>query len=134
AAQLACSSVTVVARRAAAVDELRPVAGALGVALTSAGWADAHRHLSAAEVAVSTVPKGVADPLAAEVAWRPGAVFFDALYDPWPTPLAASAVAAGLRVVSGLDLLLAQAVGQFEQFTGVAAPVEAMRAALTAAR
>ncbi|MGC4749381.1 shikimate dehydrogenase [Micromonospora sp. DT201] len=132
AAQLACPSVTVVARRAAAIDELRPVAGALGVTLTSAGWADAHRHLSAAEVAVSTVPKGVADPLAGAVAWRPGAVFFDALYDPWPTPLAASAVAAGLCVVSGLDLLLAQAVGQFEQFTGVAAPVEAMRAALVA--
>ncbi|GGO23119.1 shikimate dehydrogenase [Micromonospora parathelypteridis] len=134
AAQLACSSVTVVARRAAAVDELRPVARALGVALTPAGWADAHRYLSAAGVAVSTVPKGVADPLAGAVAWRPGAVFFDALYDPWPTPLAASAVAAGLRVVSGLDLLLAQAVGQFEQFTGVAAPVEAMREALLAAR
>ncbi|MEU7675567.1 shikimate dehydrogenase [Micromonospora taraxaci] len=134
AAQLACFSVTVVARRSGAIDELRPVADALGVALTPAGWADAPRHLSAADLAVSTVPKGVADPLAAEVAWRPGAVFFDALYDPWPTPLAASAVAAGLRVVSGLDLLLAQAVGQFEQFTGVPAPVEAMRQALTAAR
>ncbi|GAB4101122.1 shikimate dehydrogenase [Micromonospora taraxaci] len=134
AAQLACFSVTVVARRSGAIDELRPVADALGVALTPAGWADAPRHLSAADLAVSTVPKGVADPLAAEVAWRPGAVFFDALYDPWPTPLAASAVAAGLRVVSGLDLLLAQAVGQFEQFTGVPAPVEAMREALTAAR
>jgi shikimate dehydrogenase len=72
--------------------------------------------------------------LADAVAWRPGAVFFDALYDPWPTPLAASAVAAGLRVVSGLDLLLAQAVGQFEQFTGVAAPQAAMAAALAAAR
>ncbi|MET8465950.1 shikimate dehydrogenase, partial [Micromonospora zamorensis] len=115
------------------VDELRPVAGALGVELTPAGWADAHRHLSAGEVVVSTVPRGVADALAGTVAWRAGAVFFDALYDPWPTPLAASAVAAGLRVVSGLDLLLAQAVGQFEQFTGVAAPVEAMRIALRTA-
>ena len=57
------------------------------------------------------------------------AVLFDAVYDPWPTPLAAAA-AAGLRVVSGLDLLLAQAVRQFELFTGVAAPVAAMREAL----
>ena len=83
---------------------------------------------------VSTVPKGVADPLAGAVDWRPGAVFFDALYDPWPTPLAAAADAAGCRIVSGLDLLLAQAVGQFEQFTGVAAPRAAMAAALAAAR
>ncbi|SCE68748.1 shikimate dehydrogenase [Micromonospora coriariae] len=129
AARLASSSVTVVARRAEAVDDLRPVAEALDVPLSAGAWADAPRHL-AAEVVLSTVPKGVADPLADAVTWSPGAVFFDALYDPWPTPLAASARAAGLRVVSGLDLLLAQAVGQFEQFTGVAAPVEAMRTAL----
>ena len=61
-------------------------------------------------------------------------MLFDVLYDPWPTPLAASAQAAGCRIVSGLDLLLAQAVGQFEQFTGVPAPVAAMRAALEQAR
>lgn len=134
AARLACSAVTVVARRAEAVDELRPVAGALGVALTFAPWADAPRQLVAADVVVSTVPKGVADPLAGAVAWRPGAVYFDALYDPWPTPLATAANGAGCRIVSGLDLLLAQAVGQFEQFTGVAAPRAAMAAALTAAR
>jgi len=35
--------------------------------------------------------------------------------------------------VSGLDLLLAQAVRQFELFTGVEAPVAAMRDALHAA-
>ncbi|MCG5472791.1 shikimate dehydrogenase [Micromonospora sp. LAH09] len=134
AAQLGCPSVTVVARRPEATDELRPVADALGVALTPAGWADAPRRVSAADLVVSTVPKGVADPLVGVVVWRPGAVFFDALYDPWPTPLAAAALTAGLRVVSGLDLLLAQAVGQFEQFTGVTAPVGAMAAALTAAR
>ncbi|WP_405434018.1 shikimate dehydrogenase [Micromonospora sp. NBC_00617] len=134
AARLACSSVTVVARRSEAVDELRPVADALDVALTGGAWADAPRHLAVADVVVSTVPKGVADSLAGVVTWRPDGVCFDALYDPWPTPLAASARAAGLRVVSGLDLLLAQAVGQFEQFTGVAAPVVAMREALVAAR
>ncbi|WP_435206381.1 shikimate dehydrogenase [Micromonospora sp. bgisy143] len=133
AARLACPSVTVVARRAEAVDELRPVADALDLALTGAGWSEAAR-LTDADVVISTVPKGVADPLAGTTTWRPGGVYFDALYDPWPTPMADSAVAAGLRVVSGLDLLLAQAVGQFEQFTGVAAPVEAMREALVAAR
>ncbi|WP_435819802.1 shikimate dehydrogenase [Micromonospora taraxaci] len=133
AAQLGCPAVTVVARRPGAIDELRPVADALGVVLTAAGWADAQHHLATADLAVSTVPKGVADPLADAAAWRPGTVLFDAIYDPWPTPLAASAAVAGLRLVSGLDLLLAQAIGQFEQFTGVAAPVEAMRGALAAA-
>jgi shikimate dehydrogenase len=60
-------------------------------------------------------------------------VLLDALYHPWPTPLAEAAAAAGCRVVSGLDLLLAQAAGQFTLYTGVAAPVDAMRAALMAA-
>jgi shikimate dehydrogenase len=84
-------------------------------------------------VIVATVPKGVADGLAAEIEWRSGAVLFDAVYDPWPTPLAAAAALAGCRVVSGLDLLLAQAVRQFELFTQTEAPVAAMRDALHAA-
>ncbi|WBB69693.1 shikimate dehydrogenase [Micromonospora sp. WMMD812] len=133
AAGLGARGATVVARRPGAVAQLRAVADAVGLPLAGAGWADAARYAEA-DVVVATVPKGVADPLAAAVDWRAGTVLFDALYDPWPTPLAAAAVAAGCRVVSGLDLLLAQAVGQFEQFTGVAAPRAAMAAALAAAR
>ncbi|BCJ74137.1 shikimate 5-dehydrogenase [Catellatospora sp. IY07-71] len=131
AAQLGAESLTVYARRPEAIDELRPVAAAMGVPLTAAGWAAAE-ECAAADVVISTVPKGVADPL--QVPWRPKTVLFDALYDPWPTPLAAAAQRAGCRIVSGLDLLLNQALGQFEQFTGVAAPVEAMRGALREAR
>jgi shikimate dehydrogenase len=133
AAAVRAPSVTVVARRPEAVASLYPVAEALGVVLTGAPW-EAATAVADADVVISTVPKGVADPLAAGVRWRASTVLFDALYDPWPTPLAASAAAAGARVASGLDLLLAQAVGQFELFTGVApAPVEAMGAALRAA-
>jgi shikimate dehydrogenase len=134
AAALGAPEVTVVARRPEAVRELRPVGDALGVPVRAAAWGDAPGALAAADVAVATVPKGAADALATAVAWRRGSVLFDAIYDPWPTPLAASAAAAGCRVVSGLDLLLAQALGQFEQFTGVRpAPEAAMRNALTAA-
>ncbi|QKW17115.1 shikimate dehydrogenase [Verrucosispora sp. NA02020] len=133
AARLGATGVTVVARRPVAVDELAPVATALGLTLTAASWADA-AELTDVDLLISTVPKGAADELADVVRWRPGTVLFDAIYDPWPTPLAASAAAAGCPVVSGLDLLLAQAVGQFEQFTGVPAPRAAMATALTAAR
>jgi shikimate dehydrogenase len=135
AAQAGAAAVTVVARRSEAVAELRPVAEAVGVPFHGAGWAEAPAHAAAADVVISTVPKGAADPLAGEVAWRSSTVLFDALYDPWPTPLASAAASAGCRVVSGLDLLLAQAIGQWERFTGVApAPRAAMRAALVAAR
>ncbi|MCW2638742.1 MAG: Shikimate dehydrogenase [Dactylosporangium sp.] len=125
--------VTVYARRREAIAQLEPVAAALGVELAGADWGAAAR-CAEAQVVISTVPKGVADDLAGAVRWLPSVVLFDALYDPWPTPLAAAAARSGCPIVSGLDLLLAQAVGQFERFTGVPAPVESMRAALTAAR
>jgi shikimate dehydrogenase len=125
--------VTVYARRREAIAQLSPVAAALGVELTGAAWSEA-ANCADAQVVISTVPKGVADVLAEQVRWRPSVVLFDALYDPWPTPLATAAARAGCPVVSGLDLLLAQAVRQFEQFTGLPAPVEAMREALAAAR
>lgn len=130
AAELRVASVSMVARRPEAVAELMPVAEALGLRLTHRPWAEAAAALAAAELVVSTVPKGVADPLARQVPWRAGTVLLDVLYHPWPTPLAAAAAAAGVRVVSGLELLLAQAVRQFTLFTGVPAPVAAMRAAL----
>ncbi|MFG1609001.1 shikimate dehydrogenase [Actinoplanes sp. NPDC049265] len=133
ASLLGAPRVTLVTRRPAAASELAPVAAALGIALDPLDWAAAPGAF-AADAVISTVPKGAADDLATAVHWRPGTVLFDAIYDPWPTPLAAAATAAGLRVASGLDLLLAQALSQFEQFTGVRpAPESAMRDALTAA-
>jgi shikimate dehydrogenase len=128
------AGVTVYARRVAvAAAALGPVAAALGVVLRTVGWADA-ALCTDADVVISTVPKGVADDLVAVIRWRPSVVLFDAIYDPWPTPLAASAADAGCPIVSGLDLLLTQAVHQFVLFTGRPAPVEPMRAALAAAR
>ena len=127
AAGFAVPRVRVYARRAGAVDAMRPGAEHLGVELVYLGW-DLAAGCAEADLVISTVPKGVADPLTP--AWGPSSVLFDALYDPWPTPLAASAAAAGCRIVSGLDLLLYQAVRQFTMFTGVGAPLVAMRVAL----
>lgn len=70
-----------------------------------------------ADVLVSTVPDGGSDALADELA-ASAPVVFDAIYDPWPTVLAAAAERAGARVVSGLDLLAGQAVEQVRLMTG----------------
>lgn len=141
AATLKAREVILWSRLGGSGDALPPVADALGVPLRrrdwpwqAAQWADADDG-AGADVVISTVPKGAADHLAdPDVRWRPGTIVFDVVYDPWPTPLAKSAQSAGARVISGLDLLLAQAVGQFEWFTGLPAPLERMRAALIAAR
>jgi len=85
-----------------------------------------------ADVVVSTVPVDALTPALVN-RWRETPVLFDVVYDPWPTPLVAAARDAGGDVVTGLDLLVHQAVLQFELFTGQAAPLEAMRAAGEAA-
>ena len=83
----------------------------------------------AAEIVVSTVPATAQTPeVLAAVDEVP--VVFEVLYDPWPTPLAAEATRTGRVLVTGLDLLVHQAVLQVELMTGVArAPLEAMRRA-----
>jgi shikimate dehydrogenase len=104
----------------------------LGVAVRTEDWTDAARAL-ASPLVISTTPAGAADALAGSVPEGPGALF-DVLYDPWPTPLAAAWAVRGGAVLGGLDLLVHQAVLQFEQMTGRApAPLAAMRAAGEAA-
>lgn len=83
---------------------------------------------AAAEVLISTIPHLVAAGYAEALAGVP--VLLDAIYDPWPTPLAAAVTAEGGRVISGLQMLLHQAFAQVEQFTGLPAPREVMAAAL----
>ncbi|QSR31548.1 shikimate dehydrogenase [Nocardioides sp. S5] len=86
----------------------------------------------AADIVVSTIPAAAQVPdLLRRVAGVP--VVFEALYDPWPTPLAAAALASGRVLVGGLDLLVHQAALQHELFTGVSAPLDVMRAAGRAA-
>ena len=87
--------------------------------------------LPAADLVISTLPGGAADPLSA-TRWKPDTMVLDVVYTPWPTSFAGSALAAGCPVVSGLTVLLYQAVAQVELMTGHPGPVEAMRAALVA--
>jgi shikimate dehydrogenase len=69
------------------------------------------------DVLVSTVPASAQVPeLLAAVAEIP--LVFDVVYDPWPTPLAAAAERSGRTVLSGLDLLVAQAINQVVAMTG----------------
>ncbi|GAA2593611.1 shikimate dehydrogenase [Streptomyces roseoviolaceus] len=120
--------IAVYVRSEARAAEMRQWAERLEVSVRIADWADAEQALRAPLV-ISTTPAGVTDALARSVPDRPAALF-DVLYDPWPTTLAARWSAYGGAVVSGLDLLVHQAVLQVEQMTGQApAPLDAMRKA-----
>lgn len=59
--------------------------------------------------------------------FRPGQVVFDIVYNPLETRLLADARSRGLKVISGVEMFINQAVLQFRHFTGVDAPVEVMR-------
>jgi shikimate dehydrogenase len=129
--ELGHHSPIVLVRNLAHTGELRETAERLGVRpVISDGLFT--EPLPAADLVISTLPGGAADPLNA-TRWQPGTMVLDVVYAPWPTSLAGSALAAGCPVVSGLTLLLYQAVAQVELMTGCAAPVEAMRTALVAA-
>lgn len=111
---LGCRTVTVVARSPERAGALRSLCDACGIELRVVGWQD---PVPESELLVSTVTAGAADDRAAAVA-ATAPVVFDVLYDPWPTPLATAAAAAGAVVLDGLHLLAHQAVGQVRLMTG----------------
>ena len=61
--------------------------------------------------------------------WGNGSVVADLVYGEGETALIRAAREAGARVVDGLEVLVRQGALSFERWTGVPAPLEAMRAA-----
>jgi shikimate dehydrogenase len=124
-AELGVQHISIVARDLDRAAPLLDLGSRLGV---DTRWVELGAPLAGVAVVVNTIPADVAARYADTVTRTP--VLLDAIYDPWPTPLARAVTAAGGRVISGLQMLLNQAFAQVEQFTGLPAPKEAMIAAL----
>lgn len=129
-AELGVSDITVAARNADNAARVVTLATEVGVAarfcaLDSPALSES---AAAAAVMVSTLPAEVAARYAPILARVP--VLLDAIYNPWPTPLAAAVSGAGGTVVSGLQMLLHQAFSQVELFTGMPAPRAEMTCAV----
>ncbi len=118
--------VTVYGRRQAAADEVAMLAaGGVGrVGQPVAGSWD----LLVNATPVGTWPDTGASPVP-PAALGGGRAVYDLVYKPVRTSLLAAAEAAGCVTIGGLEMLVAQAVEQFEWWTGLAAPLEAMRSA-----
>jgi len=131
-AELGATAITVVARDPQKASRLVDLGARLGVATRFCGLDsdELAARVADSEVLVNTLPADVAARYAGVLAPIP--VVLDAIYDPWPTPLAAAVAAAGGQVVGGAQMLLHQAYAQVEQFTGLPAPREAMACALEA--
>jgi len=120
--------VVVAARREAAASEAATLAHGDAIA-----WADRADAAAAAEVVVNATPVGMAGDVDLPIpstALRSGHVVVDLVYEPLETPLLAAARALGAQAVGGLGMLVHQAALQVEIWSGRAAPIDAMRAAL----
>ena len=70
------------------------------------------------DLIISTVPESVSDSLVGDFPSMPAGIFFDVLYNPWPTLALKTWSSLGGQVVDGLDLLIHQAIDQVAIFSG----------------
>ena len=123
--QLGYSRVSVYARSLHKLGSVQEAADRLGVQLSTVALAEfpveqkARRH----NPVISTLPARAADDWASQLSGLKGAsathrpVLLDVAYNPWPSALASAWEASGGAVVSGLEMLLYQAVEQVLLFT-----------------
>jgi len=99
---------------------------------------DLAKALAAISILINATPVGMGEPLASPLSAElvahlpPSALVFDMVYAPPETALLRVALAHGLRVATGLEMLLEQGAAAFELWTGQSAPMDVMRAALAA--
>lgn len=116
--------------------ESEALARELGMAIDVVSLGDAGaltEAVASSDATVSALPHGTSLLLpGVETGRLSKAVLLDVVYGGWPSPLASWASAGGARVLSGLPMLLHQAVEQVRLMTGQVPDVAAMRAALQA--
>lgn len=147
--ELGAGRITVAARRHAGPGRTLSAAHRMGLDIQTLTWnpvdpvsnAEVARNLAAADLVVSTLPAGTADPLSVPLVealersggTRLGATMLDVVYDPWPTALADAWARAGGAIAPGWLMLLHQAVPQVQLMTGQQPDTELMRTALLSA-
>jgi shikimate dehydrogenase len=115
-AELGTRHITISARTPAKADGLVRLGTGLGMAVVVRAWDD-HTSTPVPDAVVSTLPGGQND-LVFDERTRAHSVLLDIAYDPWPSELARSWQDAGGGVISGLEMLVHQAIGQVRVFVG----------------
>lgn len=131
-AEMGVRDALVLARSADRVHaSLGDLAGRLGVRLEVGTWGEVP-DADAADVLVSTVSEPLPPDVAAGLV-RMTRACFDATYNHYPTELDRAARAAGIVQLSGIDLLVGQALDQIRLMTGRTCPAEPLLVAAYAA-
>jgi shikimate dehydrogenase len=131
AAALGVQAVHVCARNQETAQAVLEVATACGIRQATTGpLTQAADVVGNADLVVSTLPGSAAGEIIKQVTHRAGSgssgqgILVDVAYDPWPSALAQAWQPA--PAISGLDMLLWQAVAQVELMTGRRPAVEPM--------
>ena len=110
--------VEVLARNKVSRKSLIALGKQLGLKTTRAGGLRAASRVS--NLTISTLPSGALDKQAARLirawTWKPKGALLDVSYNPWPSKLAEAWSAKGKRTISGLEMLIWQAVAQIRIF------------------
>ncbi|MBS4875867.1 MAG: shikimate dehydrogenase [Actinomyces sp.] len=126
---------TVAARRFGGPGSVVAASSRLGVSIDQVLWTDRDavlRAVSGADLVISTLPAGVADPLAEHMTVREGQILLDVIYSPRETALRSAFERNGGIVAEGTDMLIFQAAAQVQLMTGRAPKTDVMRGALEA--
>ena len=126
---------TVAARRFGGPGSVVAASSRLGVSIDQVLWSDCDavlRAISGADLVISTLPAGVADPIAEHMTVREGQVLLDVVYFPRDTALRSAFERNGGIVAEGTDMLIFQAAAQVQLMTGRAPKTDVMRGALEA--
>ena len=133
--ELGITTTTVAARRSGGPGSVISAASRLGVSVEQVMWSDVSAVASAAaraDVLISTLPAGVADPIASRLAPREGQILLDVIYSPRDTALRTTFEKAGGVVAEGTDMLVYQGAAQVQLMTGRSPDPAGMRHALEA--
>lgn len=110
--------VEVLARNKVSRKALIALGKRLGLKTSRAGGLRAASRVS--NLTISTLPSGALDKQAAALirawTWKPKGALLDVSYNPWPSKLAEAWSAKGKRTISGLEMLIWQAVAQIRIF------------------
>ncbi|HPU39698.1 MAG TPA: shikimate dehydrogenase [Microthrixaceae bacterium] len=135
------ASVVVVNRNAERASIAAALAGPVGESLSADDADSLHDAVAGADLLVNATPVGMAGashgssaatPIPTSLI-RPDLVVSELVYHPARTPLMDAALAVGAPTANGLSMLVHQAAVAFEHWTGAAAPLDAMFAALRSA-
>ena len=121
------AEVVVINRTMLRAQDAAALAGSIGRVGTMADVTAAELVVNATSIGMGT-DQSPLDP----ALLRAGQVVVDLVYHPVETALLKAAIAAGARPVGGLGMLVHQAARQFRLWTGLEAPVAAMRRAAEA--